>query len=112
MLGGQINVYRTACATHSKANLLACWQSGIGGTDWLDDLVKAGRAMLLYSGGGYPFRYAVRLADFLEHLPHLPTPHKGSLVIGEDYVMEPGWKGSILIDHSALSACAPSEVDD
>jgi hypothetical protein len=111
MLGWQINIYcQTTSPALLKADVLASWQTGLGGTDWLDELVKSGRAMLLLEAGGYPLRYAVRVADLLEQLPHLPTPHKGPLVIGEDYIMEAGWKGRITIDHAALSAFSPSAV--
>lgn len=41
---------------------LARWESGLGGLDWVTELVRAGRAQQL-SFGGYPSRYAVRAGD-------------------------------------------------
>jgi hypothetical protein len=64
MLGWHISVYRqkngglspaTAETTHGSR--LAAGQTGVGGLDWLDELVKAGKAINLGENGGYPCRY-------------------------------------------------------
>jgi hypothetical protein len=60
MLGWHVSVYRQKDGGSSPATFptpegtrLAVWQTGIGGLDWLDELVKAGKAIDL-GGNGYP----------------------------------------------------------
>ena len=47
-----------------RAATLATWEASIGGIDWIDDLVKAGQATQLASGG-YPNLYTARAGDLL-----------------------------------------------
>ncbi|CAN5525083.1 hypothetical protein BH09VER1_BH09VER1_50730 [soil metagenome] len=109
MLGWGISVYRESIY-RSESDFLASWMTGLGGTDWLDQLVEDRRAMMICRAGGYPNRYAVELADFLAQLPQLPTPHQGPIVIGDDYVMPSGWRGTLEVNQAALQACKTYEV--
>jgi len=86
------------------------WLTGPFGNAWLKDLVKDGRAMLIYDRGGYPFRYAVSMKDLLAQLPNEPAPHTGPTIIGEDYHMPKGWRGSFEVQREKLSACHPNEM--
>jgi hypothetical protein len=70
MLGWQIIVRK-----ESAENSLASWTSGLGGTDWLDKLVKEGRAKDL-GGNGYPNNYS---ANASEILPLLTTESINSI---------------------------------
>jgi hypothetical protein len=63
MLGCCIGVYRQKDISVSPGKSdppegarLAVWQTGLGGLDWLNELVKAGKAIDL-GGNGYPNRY-------------------------------------------------------
>jgi hypothetical protein len=64
MLGWHISVYRQKVGGLStpKGQRLAVWQTGLGGLDWLDELVKAGKAINLGENGGYPCRYTATLS--------------------------------------------------
>ena len=42
-----------ATAETPHGSRLAVWQTGLGGLDWLDELVKAGKAINLGENGGY-----------------------------------------------------------
>lgn len=112
MLGWSINIYRqdTSYYGRSEADYIGNWIVGPGGTDWLDELVKAGDAMMLLNNGGYPLRYAVRVSDLLVHLSGEPNVHRGPSVIGEDYYMPKGWKGPMSVNSSKLTALKPHEV--
>lgn len=59
MLGWQIIVRK-----ESAENSLASWTSGLGGTDWLDKLVKDNKAKDL-GGNGYPNNYSVKASEIL-----------------------------------------------
>lgn len=52
---------------------IATWQTGLGGTDWLQELVKEGRAASTRRGG-YPDTYLIQGRDFMtllvEGLPY------------------------------------------
>jgi hypothetical protein len=62
-LGWHISVYRqqtdgSARATFGgpRSTRLAVWQTGLGGLDWFNELVKAQKAIDL-GGNGYPMGY-------------------------------------------------------
>ena len=62
MFGWHVSVYRQTDGGASPAAFespegtrVAVWQAGIGGLDWLIELVKAGKAINL-GGDGYPVR--------------------------------------------------------
>ena len=63
MLGWGISVHKQKVGGESPATFLtpegtrvAVWQTGIHGLDWLEELVRAGKAIDL-GGNGYPCRY-------------------------------------------------------
>lgn len=63
MLGWHVSVYRQtdgggspATAESGKGTRLAVWQTGIGGLDWIRELVKEGKVVDL-GGNGYPSRF-------------------------------------------------------
>ncbi len=109
MLGFHISVYRlengTAPAPSYKAprtERLAVWQTGIGGLDWLDDLVKQGNAVQL-CGSGYPTSYTAKVEHvrpkILDEAPHAKTV----------WASEPGdvltdkWCGKTTTDHATIA---------
>lgn len=58
-----------------KSFLLATWETHLGGIDFLDSLVRKGKAKKLLSGG-YPERYSALAADVLPLIPiRTPGPH-------------------------------------
>ena len=68
-LGWDVSVYRQtdggtspAIAESPEDTRLAVWQTGLGGLDWFDELVKAGKAIDV-GGDGYPCRYTAMAAN-------------------------------------------------
>ncbi|MEV6976867.1 hypothetical protein [Kitasatospora sp. NPDC093806] len=56
--------------------VLAKWEAGLGGLDWLSGLVEAGKAEQL-SHNGYPNRYTARAGDVLPLLAGGTVPDTG-----------------------------------
>jgi len=54
-------------AEDRRAAQLSQWETGLGGTQWIDRLVEAGLAQQVQQGG-YPSRYTARWADVLPML--------------------------------------------
>lgn len=59
MLGWQIIIRKESAETS-----LASWTAGLGGTDWLDDLVRNNKAKNL-GGNGYPNNYSAQASVIL-----------------------------------------------
>ena len=115
MLGWHISVYRQADDRASPATFaapegprLAVWQTDRFGLDWIDELVKQGRASDL-GGDGYPLRYTAT-AEYIT--PRLagepPHAHRVWLLEVGDTVDEK-WAGRTVIDGSGVVACRPDE---
>lgn len=92
-----------------KAAILAQWEVGPGGLEWLAQLVQAGRAAQL-SASGYPNRYTATAGDVLPLLAGGPPPHTGPAIIGDDYVMPANWRGKIELHADRLAACPVDQV--
>ena len=115
MLGWHISVYRQADDGASPATFespegdrLAVWQTDMWGLDWLDELVKAGKAIDL-DGNGYPLRYT-SMAKYLTPKLCGEPPHAHHVWIREvgDMVTEK-WAGKTVINHAAVAACHRDE---
>jgi hypothetical protein len=59
MLGWQVIIRKESAKTS-----IASWITGLGGTDWLDILVKEGKAKDL-GGNGYPNSYSAKANQIL-----------------------------------------------
>ena len=113
MLGWHFNVYpyrlRAASGEERMAARVASWETGLGGTDWIDRLAKDGRAVAL-GGGGYPLRFVISAAEILNVFEKgLPRP-KGPVVVGDDYYTPPDWLGKATVNIEAIRKLAPSEL--
>ena len=107
MLGWKI--YITQESSTDKSEYLMIWSAGIGGLDWLDQLVKDGLAQDL-GGNGYPDRYSAKAAVILPMVvPVLPN-YEGKFVIGDDYVLAGGEHWGIKLNQSKIDACSPEET--
>lgn len=96
-------------AIDTKPAVLANWEVGPGGIEWLHQLVKAGRASQL-SFSGYPNRYTAKAVDVLPLLAGGPPAHRGPPIIGDDYVMPANWKGNVIFHQDKIEACPPDQV--
>lgn len=107
MLGWEILVLRKADT--APKDLVAHWETGMGGVRWLDQLAKDGHASDL-GGNGYPCKYTVTAGVLLPILTRgLPT-NSSPLVIGDDYVLPKNWSEEITWIREVALACEPSEL--
>ena len=87
MLGWSIYIYRQDLIEdpeviwpHDRA-LLASWLTGMCGLDWLDALVKEGKATCL-GGNGYPLKYVAPAANVLPLIFWGPPKYHGPRSLG------------------------------
>lgn len=112
MLGWGIVVYRRPSGSEdpgSDRKVLARWETGVAGLNWIKDLVKSGKAVY-FSEGGYPNRYTFPAGVLLGVLRQGLPVHNSLEVFGDDYHSPVGWNGMIEIDRVELEACNPEEV--
>jgi hypothetical protein len=107
MLGWEFFIARKTDAPGSPA--LATWRAGLGGTDWLKDLVGKGLAVDL-GGNGYPDRYEISARTLVSTLAQGPPKHGGPSVIGDNYFLPEGWTSEAKIDFTRLRRLDPNEV--
>lgn len=85
MLGWQITVFSDA--DRQEPHLIALWECGIGGADWLDELCQAGHAEQTENKGGYPNVYqtqAKHITPWLldgKILPQGDAPHSNFMPV-------------------------------
>ena len=109
MLGWDVMVLRPELRSTGKPEcLLARWTTGVFGLEWLDDLVKEGRAIDL-GGNGYPNRYSVTLDAVLPILRRGLPANDSPVVIGDDYVLPQGWNGKLEMNAAELVDCSNDE---
>lgn len=112
MLGWEIYIYRLHSGDTQDSlnltneNLLASWLTGLGGLNWIEAIVKEGKAEDL-GGNGYPIRYTTTASEILAKISSEPLRHEYPLVIGDDYPS--GWISNVSFDYSKISQCLPDE---
>jgi hypothetical protein len=79
-----------------SSHLLAKWEARVSGLDFLDVLVRQGKAKKLLSGG-YPERYTVKASDFLPLIAKRPP---GTMGPHSDVNLYP----------DRIAACSPDQV--
>lgn len=115
MLGWHISVSRQSgdgsqpAAGDSECNEpLAVWQTGLGGTRWLEDLVLAGKAVHL-GGNGFPTRYSARAIDTLPHLIPKPPLARDTWHFDPGDILTDKWLGKTFLDAHAMIECPAEE---
>ena len=115
MLGWHISVYRQtndglgpATAESATGARLAVWQTGLGGLDWIEDLVKAGNAIDL-GGNGYPVRYTALAKSLIPQISEDPPGARMTWACGKDDILTDKWEGKTVIDRGVIQACSPDE---
>jgi len=114
MLGWWIVIFaqtpdERAATTGSAEPMLASWETSLGGIQWIDRLVEAGKAEEL-SRGGYPNRYSAKACDILPLIADGPPPYDGPIVIGDDYVVPGGSSRDLILCHDKIATCPPERV--
>jgi hypothetical protein len=115
MLGWHISVFRTMdggsepAQAHAKEGVrIAVWQTNERGLEWLDALVKAGRAIDL-DGDGYPYRYTAQAQHLIPQIVAGPPEANKTWITGLGDILKPGWEGKTVIDHAEAERCRPDE---
>jgi hypothetical protein len=115
MLGWHTSVYRQKSGGASpptfespEGTRLAVWQTGIGGLDWLSDLVKAGHAIIL-GGNGYPVRFTAAAEYILPVILEMKTEKEMTWVLGAGDTVTDKWEGRTVVDRAAAEQCPPNE---
>ncbi|WP_449427213.1 hypothetical protein [Rhodanobacter umsongensis] len=87
-----------------KSAILATWEASVGGKEWIDALVRDGKAtQLLFDG--YPCRFIAAAKHIFPLIQHGPPQHTAPVVIGDDYVSEGGWSAKATIHRDRMAAC-------
>lgn len=115
MLGWHISVYRqqndgTQPASYQSAHgpRLAVWQTGLGGLDWLDALVKESRALQL-ACNGYPTEYTAMARDIVGHLRGEPPLAKAVWTHDAGDIITNEWAGRTVKDDPTIHDCREDE---
>lgn len=94
-----------AQSAERQASILASWEVGVEGLEWIEVLVTQGEASRLRRDG-YPSVYVAKAAAVLPLLNDGPPRSRtGLTMIGDDYVMPPGWHGEWDIHPDRIAAC-------
>jgi hypothetical protein len=114
MLGWHISVYRQtegsspATARTPYGKRLAVWQTSLDGLDWLDDLVKAGKAIDL-GGDGYPRRYTATAENLLPKITDTPPGARTIWQRGANDFVSDWWEGKTVIDQTEVPRLSSGE---
>jgi hypothetical protein len=115
MLGWHISVFKQrndgaspATAESEHGTRLAVWQTGLGGLDWLEELLKAGKAISL-GGTGYPCRYTATAEYLLPRIIETPPGARTVWVCQAGDIIADKWEGRTVVDREAATHCRPNE---
>lgn len=114
MLGWNIAVYRLKSkniipsSSTELGKRLAVWQTGLGGLDWLDGLVKENKALDL-GGNGYPNRYVAQALNIISSIKDKPPLAKDVWSSDEGDILLDDWAGKTVLDNKEMLDCMPEE---
>ncbi len=97
-----------ALAQSPGGTRLAVWQAGLGALEWLDDLVKSGRAIDL-GGNGYPCRHTATAEYLTPRIVDKPPGSLNAWISGASDILTEKWEGRTVVDGAAIAACRPDE---
>jgi hypothetical protein len=116
MLGWHISVYRQQNGGSAPASFgapqgerLAVWQTGLGGLQWLDELVKQQKAIHLGSDYGCPSEYTAMAAHIVPRLRGDPPEANEVWALSEGDIITPQWLGETTKYPETMDACRPDE---
>jgi hypothetical protein len=95
--------------------VLADWETGVGGLEWVRKLLKDGKATQL-KNGAYPNRYTAKACDVLPLITDdgVKNADNGVWVFGmddgEEYALPPGWSENPNLREDNIRKCPPEAV--
>ena len=99
MLGWQLYIKQ------EPDTLIASWCVGLGGLDWLDDLVKRGLAQDL-GGNGYPCKYLAKAEVIIPNiLPSPPINENAKPTLGDAYIIDTKDSWDVKINQEVARSC-------
>ena len=112
MLGWQIYISteKNMNEDASIAASIASWVTGLGGDQWIKDLVTANKAHRLKDSCGYPNYYTAKAQDVIPLITKDLPKYNGFFVIGEDYVLNGKKNWDIKLDKARLATIAPNKL--
>jgi len=104
MLGWEIHITNGA-----TGQSYADWLAGLGGRDWIEKLVKAGKAEehVEFVGSTY---YLIKAKDLVPAITSSKPNSKELSLVSSNKPSEGGWISDVKIDVEALKACLGHEV--
>jgi len=115
MLGWHISVFKKkndktspAILNSTQGACIAIWQSGMSGLNWIWDLEKEGKAILL-GGNGYPVWYTAEAQNLIPQIIAGPPMAENHWRSEASDILFPGWKGKTEIFHAEIVDCLPDE---
>jgi hypothetical protein len=101
MLGWQVYIKQ------ESDTLIASWCVGIGGLDWLDELVKQGLAEDL-GGNGYPCKYSAKAEVILPKiLTSPPINENAKPTLGDNYIIDTKDSWDVKINQEEINKSHP-----
>lgn len=95
--------------------MIADWETGLGGLEWVHKLLKDGTAIQL-KNGAYPNRYTAKACDVLPLITGdgVKPADDGVWVFGmdegEEYALPPGWSEKPKLREDNIRRCPPDAV--
>lgn len=91
-----------------RGERIAVWQTGIDGLDWIDQLVKDGRAAGEL-GSGYPGAFFAPACHLLPVILEGPPAANKTWISEPTDILLPAWDGRTVIDRKQANACSPDD---
>ena len=115
MLGWHISVYRKidhmtepAMAKSPRGTRLAVWQTSLGGLDWINELVKDGKAISL-GGDGYPCWFTATAEHLVQRIIDGPPEARSRWISEASDILTDQWEGKTVLNRDAAADCLPNE---
>jgi len=106
----RIDLFTPATSTTWNGPLLAAWQTGSAGMDWIEALLRESHGQTVWNNYGYPNRYTAQAKYICPVLLAGPPHARDIWVVGEgDIVAGPMSHRRSRFDRDAIQACAMDE---
>ena len=92
----------------AEGTRLAVWQTGIGGLDWLRELVKEGEVVDL-GGNGYPSRFTATAEVIVPRIVDTPPGARTDWLLDAGDIVTDKWEGKTVVDGGVAAKCPAGE---